>query len=541
MFPTSHQVSHLVPSDAPSTPSFWEILGIVLALALGWHFLELRICGGGLPTGDEGSWISVASEIAHGHGFTTRWLEAHFLLPYTLPRPDDFRYPVLTSLIAITFKVWGNSVETARWTVAGIFLVFSLATWSVTRYAFGRWPAMAVLWLTVSSLLQLEWNAAVYTEGMFGLVVTAIVAWCIFGDRSTGKVNAFGLESLYWWTILGIGIGCLYLVRVNGILFLPGVFWLYWMRRNTPLTWMHPAITMLAFCVIVAPWLIRTHINFGSPFHFAGSGGLLREPGQSHTMTLFQYFSGHNLIFPFERIGVGIFRFSKTLHFYEHGLEIIPLLLVLVAVASRRMFYNPLITLGFLLTFLASAYSAYNSWAGVRYMTGLMPLIYAYGFSAIPASWSSKRIPFVLGIILLWLPVFYPHRFYERKFSSRIAAQGTYPYRTDLSDHLNLLATRLPAGGHYYAASLCNVNFLVADRYCVGLQELYDPTWFSRSRDAFHPSLIVLTHSETQDSVMLAAFSKMRSEGYFPDTVENGKLAIYFSLHSNSLETKNVP
>jgi hypothetical protein len=96
-------------------------------LIAGFHFLALRIRAGGLPAGDEGSWMAVASELAQGRGFATRWLEAHFLTPYALPRPDDFRYPGLTGLLALAFRLFGASIETARWTVGMAFLAFAAA------------------------------------------------------------------------------------------------------------------------------------------------------------------------------------------------------------------------------------------------------------------------------------------------------------------------------------------------------------------------------------------------------------------------------
>jgi hypothetical protein len=521
--------------------SIGEAIGVVLAISIGFHFLSIRIRGGGLPSGDEGSWIAVATELAHGNGFTTRWLEAHFLLPYTLPRPDDFRYPMLTSLLALAFKIGGFSVETARWTVASIFLAFATTTYFVSRIAFGRWAAMAALWLTVASLLQLEWNATVYTEGMFGLICSLVIAWCLWGERSLQVQSIFGFRAFYWWAILGMGVGLLYLVRVNGILFLPGVLWLYWKNRNAPLSWKHPTIAIFAFSLVIAPWLIRTAMSFGNPFHFAGSGGLLREPGQSHTLSIAQYFATHDVFFPIVRIVSGARSFFATLHFFEHGLEVIPLLLFSFGIFLRRPFVNPFMSMGFLVTFAACAYASYNNWAGLRYMSGMLPFVYAYGLSVLPSAWTRNRILFVLGIFLLLLPVVGPHRFYERKYSGIISRQGAYPYHQDLRQHLATLASLLPSGGHYYARSLCNVNFLLPDRGCIGLQELYDPTWLSRSWEAFSPSLIALTHAEIQDSVMRAAFTFMRSKGYTQDTLESDPFAVYFSVSVDSAKMSVNP
>lgn len=539
----------------------WETLGAVLAFLAAAHFLSLRIRGGYLPGGDEGSWMSVASEVAHGHGYLTRWLEGHFLSPYALPRPDDFRYPVLTSLLALSFRVFGQSVETARWTVAGVFLAFAFSSWLVCRSAFGRWAAMAGLWMTVTSLLQLEWNSGVYTEGAFGLAVTGLAAWCLLAGRprrtagrAAGPGGATWLKSPLWWAGLGCGVGLLYLVRVNGILFLPGALWLFLRERKQGLSWKHPAWAMAAFALIASPWLIRTGIHFGNPLHIAGSGGLLREAGQSHNLSLAEYLSQHDFLFPVRRMALGLIRFFQALRGYEHGLETAPLLLAGLSLALRRRFPSPFLTAGFALSFAASVYASYNSWAGVRYMSGMFPFVYAYGLSLVPSLAASRparrvleaararmeavRIPVApslylvaaLGIALLLLPVLHPHRFYQRKYSQRIAALGAYPYRADLAGHIGILDTRLPPQGRYFAGTLCNVNFLSGSGHCIALQELYDPAWFPRSMAAFGPGLIALTREETRDPAMLKALERMRAGGYTQDTLETTALGVYLSL-----------
>lgn len=525
----------------------WETAGAMLALLAGFHFLALRVRAGGLPGGDEGSWLSVAAEVARGHGFTTHWLEAHFLTPYALPRPDDFRYPALTSLLALVFRCAGfsaASVETARWAVTAVFLCFAATAYLACRSAFGRGTAMAMLWLTCSSLLQLYWNSIVYTEGMFGLALALLVCWCVRGERTLHATMPFGFRSLAWWVGLGSAVGLLYLVRANGILFLIGIPWLYLLRRKQGLSWKHPACAALGFLLIAAPWLLHTAARFGNPLHVAGNAGMLRTPGESHTLGLAQFLAQHAALYPLERITVGAWHFLRDLHGFEHGLEAAPLILALIAVFLRRPFFSPFLVAGFLVTFAASAYTAYDSWAGVRYMSGLLPFVYAYGISILPgwlAPWTARpgRAPgtpgidtmrvsgFIVGpiiLLLLLLPVVGPHRFYERKLAHPSDDKPA------LADHLARLETLVPAGGRYYAASLCKVNFLAEGRDCVGLQELYDPTWFSRSMQAFHPGLVILTHAETSDSMLTAALAKMRAEGYRQDTLAEGPLAVYLSL-----------
>jgi hypothetical protein len=517
-----------------------ELAGAALALALGFHFLALRIRTGGLPGGDEGSWMAVAAELAEGRGFTTRWLEAHFLVPYALPRPDDFRYPALTSLLALAFRLFGYSVETARWTVAAAFLAYAAAVWGVCRAAFGRWAALAALWTTVTSLLQLSWNSLVYTEGLFGLAAAGLAAWCLRGERTRGRDVPFGFRTHAWWAGLGAAVALMYLVRVNAILFLPGAAWLWFRRRQEPLRLSHPAAALAAFVLLASPWLIRTAVHFGSPFHFAGSGGLLRDPGsaltQSHTLTAAEYFGRHDLLFPLRRLCVGAARLARNLHEFEHGLEALPLSLAVLAAWRRRAGFGPAWAAGMALTVPACAYAAYNSWAGARYLSSLLPFAYAYGFSLVPAILARLGRPALrpagsgLGLLLAIAPTVQPHRYYERTLERKLADAGPYAYRALETDHLARLAALVPPGGHYYAASLCDLNFLAAGRYCVGLQELYDPSWLPRSLAAFHPRLVALTRAELEDAGLRPALDRMRAQGCGLDTADAGAAGVYLRV-----------
>jgi hypothetical protein len=339
----------------------------------------------------------------------------------------------------------------------------------------------------------------------------------------------------------------LYLVRPNGLLFLPGILWLYRCKRKAGagVGWRHPVLAFAGFLLVAGPWMIRTAHHFGNPLHIAGNAGLLRDAGQSHTLTLFQYLAEHNPWFPLQRFFVGIPRFFAILDHYEHGLEIAPLLAAAAALALRRPFFGPFLSAGFLISGAVCGYAAYNGWAAVRYMSPMLPFIYAYGLSSLPllfqrrfpafpaaphaaAETGKPRAVFGIGagaILLLLLPVAQPHRFYQRVLKPDPA------YAASLADHLRRLQARVPAGGTYYAGSLCAVNFLAPGRDCVGLQELYDTTWFSRSMAAFRPGLVALTPKEAADGSMRAALDRMRAGGYAPDTLDAGPLAVHFSLH----------
>ncbi len=527
-------------SEKSMTISPWkisEVLGILLALIFAFHFLSLRVHAGGLPGGDEGSWLSVAAEVSRGHGFITHWLEGHFLQPYTLPRPDDFRYPALTSLLALNFYFFGISIDNARWMIVGIFLLFAVSTYLLSRSAFGPWPAMAALWTMAFSLLQLQWNSIVYTEGLFGIGIVLLAAWYLRGERTLQISHRLGFLSYTWWFILGLVLALLFLIRPNGLLFLSGIPVLFWTRKKCGLTWKHPLFALLGFLFLASPWLIRTAYHFGNPFHIAGNAGMLRLPGESHTLSVHQFLDRHGILFPVVRLFIGCKNFFMNLHYFEHGLEIIPLVLSLYCIVKKQKFFSPGLLAGYLLMLAACMYSAYDSWAGVRYMSALLPLFYAYGFSAItqsnvfkysmPNEFQLKFFPLLLsfGLIgLILLPVINPHRFYERKYSN------THFDQEYLNDHLKSLKEIVPENSNYYAASLCKINFFTENRGCIGLQELYDPTWFARSIQSFQPKWVFLTQEEMQNAELIQALSQMKREGYTQDTLRINANFVYLNL-----------
>jgi hypothetical protein len=507
----------------------WEWAALSLALLAAWHFLSLRIAASSRPQGDEGSWLSVAAELSRGHGFTTRWLELHFLRPYAVPRPDDFRYPGLTGLLALVFRFTGVSWRAAQWTVTCVFLLSVSASWLAVRRAFGAWTALAAAFLACFSLLQLQWGSMVYTEGLFGLVLAGLFLAALTGNPA----------SRLWWLRLGAGVGLLYLVRPNGILFAPGIAWLY-LRLRPRVRWDRPLWACAAMGAVMAPWLWRTWIRFGNPFHLAGSAGMLRNTrAEPSTYGLLDYLRVHGALFPLRRTAVGVWGFFRTLQFYEHGLQYLPLLLVLAALLRRRPFYHPFLACGFALSFAAFAYASFNSWAGARYAAPLLPFVYAYGLSQLPGWWKSaahlvaaawvsfeSRIANVTAgasvILLLLLPVCRPHRFYERSLVPSDAGAA-------ISDHVRRVRALVPEDGSYYAGSLAPLNFL-AERNCVGLQELNDSTWFARSRAAMHPGWLALAHGEESDPAMAAAIGRMRKEGFELDTVDEGSAGVYLQL-----------
>jgi len=511
-----------------------EIFYILLVLLLSAHFLLERIEHRTIPQGDEGSWMAVAAELSRGHGFTTRWLEHPFLLPYQIPRPDDYRYPALTMIIAAVFKVSGISYDNALYTVAAIFLLFLLSAYIATRFVYGRLTATVSIALMSISLLQLFYNSNIYCEGLFGIVLSIFIFF----------TSLYKPSQLKWWIAAGIFTGLLYLVRPNGILFLAGIVLYYIIARRTQkINIWFPVAAIVTALIVTLPWLIRTYHYFGNPFHIAGSAGLLRANFQEPlTYSFSDFVRIHGISYFFDSIKHGFIKFFEILDFQEHQLEIIPLSFCIAGILLRIPFFSPVVLISFLLTFFACAYSSRESWAGVRYFSSFIPFVYAYGIHSLLVL-TRKYIPkkiYALTLINIFvsstlificvLPVYYPHKYYEKTFSKPFTKLSFDAYYTEL-------ARMTEHNKYYFACSLAQLNFATSLN-CIGMNIFLDETEILRAQNNFKPSLMVLTKKEWESRRIKKLVNALEKNGYELKADSENSFAMYILIRK-SLDRQN--
>jgi hypothetical protein len=503
-----------------------EALGLLFIIIISYHLVSERIEHADFPGGDEGSWMSAAAQLARGEGFTTRWMELPFLRPATLPRPDDFRYPGLVLPLALSFKIFGISYSTALQTVATIFFLNLLVLYCVCRKIFGKKTALVTTLLASISLLQLYWNTVVYSEGMFGLITGLLILWsCAYPD-SKKKI---------FWIVLGAGCGVLYCVRPNGILFSVGIVWMYLIRRKKAPEIINVIFGIASMTIIMLPWLLRSWHCFGNPFYIATNAGLLRGAGSDPvTMSMRQFLSGYGWFFPVKAVFLGAITLWQTLNFFEHGLQIIPLIGVLLGLIRRKPFYNHFVFGSFIVTFLACCYVCQTggSWAGVRYFSSLIPFVYAYGIHVLLSvfqisikKWGPNvyTVAYALFAILLCAPVFYPHKYYERTFRTQ--------EKIDLSfkAHLKTLSSLLDRHGTYFSSSLAQLNFLT-EFNCVGIQQFFDSTDVEMSMKRFSPTLVVVTQKEIHEPRIGGILRAIEGQGNTLQLVESNNYGLYWRI-----------
>ncbi|MCU0609086.1 MAG: glycosyltransferase family 39 protein [Chitinispirillaceae bacterium] len=487
-----------------------ECVVLLLLVGIAVHLLEERIASKSFPRGDEGSWMAVAAELSRGNGFTTRWLEHSFLKPYALPRPDDYRYPAFVCLLAAAFFLFGTNYAVAHALAAAIFIFFGLAAYTVIRRYFGRQTALATLPLIYFSLLQLLWASEVYTEGLFGIGVAVLILVSL-------KFNT--TETAFWiWT--GATIGLLYLIRPNAILFASGFFAAgciaLWTRR-APLR--RITAGFLAMFAVMSPWLLRQYMEFGNPFHLAGSAGLLRaDASEPLTYSIAEFSRRYGVLYFIKTPVVNIGNFFRILHEQEHGLEVIPLLFCIVGILQRKPFYNTLIAISFILTFFACCYtSAMGNWAGVRYFSSLIPFVYAYGINQIfrLTAQFTDRIMIKSGILIIIIgillaPIIYPHRYYERFYATNPVMGGGGRNFTAYYAALNRRLANHPC---YLAGSLAQLNF-ATENNCIGMQHFFNADDLRMALKSFKPDLIALTPGEMSDPYYVSLMASLTDTGF---------------------------
>ena len=494
--------------------TFWFLIILLLSL----HFVKERIDTRAIPHGDEGSWMSIAAEFSKGNGFTTRWLEFGFLKPYELPRPDDYRYPGLTLLLGLAFKLFGAGYTAALWCVAVLFMIFGLTVYLVVRAHFGIRTACATLPLVYLSLLQIMYASEVYSEGLFGIGLGLVLAVSV----------RYKPDTRIWWYLTGATTGILYLIRPNAILLsaalVPYAAWMLYKRRIPRRTAAGAFSVML---LIMLPWLIRSWMFFGNPFHLADAGGLLRTGvSQPGTYSLGDFMRTYGGFYFIQETALNARSFFRILHEQEHGLEVIPLLFCLAGIARKAPFFNGFAAAGFLLSLLACFYTSLaGSWAGVRYFSPFLPFVYAYGVSQIfslsdrfvarsPLQWNRlitlALIPAVIGICIA--PVYYPHRYYEGYYAQ--APEGN----RDFTAYYAELGRQLGEKRHYYAGSLAQINFPTGFN-CIGIQHRFDETDIRRAQNKFNPALFALTPVEMKAPYFMRLMDVLKADGYTLRTI----------------------
>ena len=246
----AHKVSG---RDTPSTVSIYRwLLATILAVALALRLLALAVAP---PHGfiiDEVEYNGIAAMLNDGRGW--QWFAGSVWV----------RPPLYPLFLLGLYKIFGTNMVAFQLVQIGLSVatVWLLHLWSASLYGrrVGLWAAglLAVAWPFVT------FPTFLLSENLFlFLLVAAFLAL-------THAVS--GRRRLLWALGGGALLGCAALTRGQILSFMPLV--LLWpllacggtlRERGRVMLRLSPAV-LLAFVVVIAPWLVRNATTYGRPF-----------------------------------------------------------------------------------------------------------------------------------------------------------------------------------------------------------------------------------------------------------------------------------
>ncbi len=231
--------------------SFFLIIIITLAFTLRYSTLKNHV----IPSGDEGSFLSLALNISEGKGFTNNVIWHYYHKNESLPYPEDTRHPLYAIFIAGLYQLTGVSLRPAQWLNVVFNLISIVLVFLLGRKLHSDKAGLFAAFLMAISWPQIKYSAFIYSEALFELLFLIILyLYCkIFIDGEDSKKEYF---------LIGILIGLSYLCRPNGIfVFISAVIlgWVYYRRK---IGWIS-----LGFFLIAGWWMGRNIVLFGNPLY----------------------------------------------------------------------------------------------------------------------------------------------------------------------------------------------------------------------------------------------------------------------------------
>lgn len=231
-------------------------------------------------------YAQIARNLSEGKGFTTSVTTPLTLSLGLKPEhaPDLSRPPLYVGALALAMRIAGASDRTVAFVAVVFLLLTLLAVYLVGRSFFGETIAINAVALTaLSSGLLLQALTGLETP-LLALLITALFGLLLRHHTSTERPTI-------WWPLLaGLLLGLCYLVRFECLALLPAVL-LYWLWASKSGRWARIALTLVAFLVVAAPWVIRTNRIVGRTPASTQSYELLMQTVQYPGQTLYRQFT----------------------------------------------------------------------------------------------------------------------------------------------------------------------------------------------------------------------------------------------------------
>ncbi|HYP26514.1 MAG TPA: glycosyltransferase family 39 protein [Blastocatellia bacterium] len=224
------------------------LLRVVLIIKFGSH-----------PVNDQIWDDAVGWNLATGHGFTASQSD---------PRvPGVFRTPVYPGFLSVIYFLFGHSYE-------AVYIAQSVLD-SLSAVLIGLIACSLIserVGIMTGALYALYPYSAIFC-GAVGQDI--LLTFSVLVVLSAVVIAMRRAENLWAWFIVGVATGCTALVKANFILFitvpfLTALLMTRRIRRPTPVF----AVMAAGLVLVVAPWVLRNYIVFGSfpPLAAGGTG-----------------------------------------------------------------------------------------------------------------------------------------------------------------------------------------------------------------------------------------------------------------------------
>jgi hypothetical protein len=198
---------------------------------------------------------SIARSIATGHGFAN---------PFWIPTGSTAVItPVFPYLLAVVFKLFGVQTAAAALMMLGLNSAFSALTcvpmYFIAKETLGLREAKWAAWAWAVFPYAISFSAdSMWCESLTALLLTSLL-WITLELRHS--------ESWPQWAGFGLLAGVTALtvpVTLSVIPFMAG--WAAWQMRGKAKRWLAPAaVSMLALCATLLPWMVRNFVTFHQP------------------------------------------------------------------------------------------------------------------------------------------------------------------------------------------------------------------------------------------------------------------------------------
>ena len=267
------------------------LLILTVSLTVRWLYVRAVVFP---PLDDPTFYLATAENLVSGRG-----LVVDALWSYQMPFPSvthpshEHWMPLTTGLIASAFALLGSSLRTGQ--LPGMILGALLApfTYLVGRRTLpgglcNRWVAFsAALLVAISATLSYQ-SASSDSSAPFALIAAS--ALLLASVRPRTRLG---------YVITGLLVALAYLTRSDGLLLLIAIPLAWWLLPAPASTAPgaggrdgHPrpglaglAVMVLAFALLIAPWLVRNYIAFGTPL----PGSVLSQARISDYVESFNY------------------------------------------------------------------------------------------------------------------------------------------------------------------------------------------------------------------------------------------------------------